>query len=305
MKKYLMIFAAVSALFMTACKPQPQPEKEVTFEITISDLTASEANMAVKPSDNNVFYYFDILASSYMSEYESQEALAADYIEYLIDLADYYTEAGEPTDWIEFLSQGEDSWKFEGLTAETEYIGIAFAIDTAKKELKGKVATKSFTTAEVQKTVLTFQIAMSDTAVWFLPNKQDITYLSLYSEPDSITAYGYTPEDYFHAYMEYMAEMYAYYGYTLDDMVMYGDIYIPVQDGEEVYLEQGHNYLFMAQAYTSGVYNSDFFSAPFTAPVPSNAAANTSKGQFNKQMRLKKAKKIENINKDARAKMAK
>ena len=299
MKKILMI-TAVLALAFTACKPKPGPEPEptpveTTFQITVSDITASEASVAVTPSVDTVFYYFDIMSASYASQFASMEAMADTMVAYLVEEVEYYAangygQYGYPTTLEEVCSKGADDYDFEGLDASTDYIAFAFVVDVKNQDATGKVATKSFTTQEVQNVNLLFELAQTDTAIWFLPNDEDLEYLPFIVDADSLN--GYTIAEYYDLYAEYL--QYTYGEYFEYYCLMYGPIYISYDD-----LEAGHNYLFAARAYTAGVWNSELVTIQFAGPAdtPKNAPAKVvKKGQFNKQMKMKNAKKVQKVN---------
>lgn len=312
MKKILMI-TAVLALAFTACKqkPTPTPEKDVTFNITVSNVTATEASVAVAPSVDTVFYYFDIMSASYASQFASLEAMADTMVAYLVEEVEYYAESGYgqhgyPTTLEEVCSKGADSYDFSGLDATTDYIAFAFVVDVKNKDAKGKVATASFTTGEVQNVSLLFELADSDTAIWFLPNNEDIEYFPTYIDADSIDDYGYSSAaEFFQDYADYLKELYeSYYGAGAFEYncLFSGPIYI-TKDA----LEAGHNYLFLARAYSAGVWNSDLVSIQFAGPTaaPKAPAKVQTKGQFNKQLKMKKAKKIQKATDFNRARQAK
>ena len=295
MKKYLLIIAVVAFAF-AACKPQPKPEKEVTFQISVTDITASTASVNVIPSDTNVMYYYDVMTVAYYDELGSDEAVYADLKEYWDEVIAYYKEMGETLTLEEFMSKGEDGWNYSGLTSNTQFYAFAFAVDSTYA-LKGKITKVNFATEEVQNVNLLFEPALTDTAIWFLPNNEDIDYFPFVLDVDSLN--GYTLAEYYDLYAEYIESMYgAYFEYFL----MSGPVYVSY-DG----LEAGHNYYFAAKAYTDGIWNSDLFQTQFAGPAAATAApAKIEKGGFNQQARMKKAKKIQKVNSDFKAeKMAK
>ena len=146
-----------------------------------------------------------------------------------------------------------------------------------------------------------FELANSDTAIWFLPNNESITYFPAFADVDSLSVYGYaSPAAYYADYAEYVKSMYEYYGYSFDYACFEGPIYVSKDE-----LEAGHTYYFMARAYTSGTWNSDLFTTQFSAGVPTNAPAKMSKNEVRKQLKMKKAKKVSLNNEFNRARIAK
>ena len=299
MKKYLLIMLAVASVAFTACNQKPK-EKEVTFQISVTDVTATNASVNVIPSDTNALYYYDVFTVEYFNELGSDEAVYADLKEYWEEVIAYYKELGYTYTLADFMSKGEDGWDYTGLTPNTQYYAIDFAVDSTY-QLKGAITKVPFATEEVQNVTLLFEPALADTAIFFIPNNDKITYLPLYIDADTLAATGYTDEAYYEGYWEYMEQILTYYGYTLEDMAMYGQVYVAFSE-----LEAGHSYKFMAKAYTDGVWNSDLCVLNFTAPAAAGAPAKIEKGGFDKQVRMKKAKKVQKMNTDFKAeKMAK
>jgi len=307
MKKYLLIFAvAVSAIAFNSCKPKNNPDNpdnpdkpstpEVTFQIAVTDITATTAKVSVTPSSESAFYYFDIIAAEYISEYSSDSAMVQDYVDYYEEMVEEYNkETGSHYSFFdEFVSQGTDGLEYESLSPSTEYYAFAACLDTTDNHVYGKVTKVSFTTDEVQNVQFSLTATPTDTCVIFTPNNNSITFLQDYMDTDTLNAYivanGFTnAEQYFQAYMEYVGQMLVYYGYTLDDMAISGPFYISYTDQ---YVTPGRPFTLMAQAYTGGVFNSNFVSVAFDIPAASGAPA-VKKGQLNQQMKLKKAKKVQ------------
>jgi hypothetical protein len=293
MKKYLFIMLAAASVAIVSCKPQPKPEKEVTFEISVSDVTAQEATVSVVPSDTSKLYYYSVIPSESAATFESMEAMADTIMLYLKKQIDMYAAYGYTRYFNELMDKGNASYTFDELSAQTSYTAFAFVADTVNLVHVGKVAVKAFTTAEVPQVNLTFEAARTDSAIWFLPSNDEITYLPVYVDADSLN--GYTVPEFYQAYWEYIEAMYGMY-YTLDDLVSEGPVYILYEE-----LEAGHNYIFAARAYTAGTWNSSLFQAQFTATVPNSAPAKINKMDFSKQLRMKKAQKYQPMNRDFKA----
>ena len=294
MKKYLFIMLAAVSVVIVSCKPQPKPEKEVTFEISVSDVTAQEATVSVVPSDTSKLYYYSVIPSETAATFESMEEMADTIMLYMKKQIDMYAAYGYTTYFNEITDKGNASYTFDELSAQTSYTAFAFVADTVNLVHVGKVAVKAFTTTEVPQVNLMFEAANTDTAVWFLPNNDEITYLPLYVDADSLN--GYTISEFYEGYWEYIEAMYGMYGMTLDDLVAEGPVYITYD-----LLEAGHNYIFAARAYTAGTWNSSLCQVQFTATVPNSAPAKINKMDFSKQMRMKKAKKYQPMNRDFKA----
>ena len=216
MKKYLFIMLAAASVAIVSCKPQPKPEKEVTFEISVSDVTAQEATVSVVPSDTSKLYYYAVIPSESAATFESMEAMADTIMLYLKKQIDMYAAYGYTRYFNELMDKGNASYTFDELSAQTSYTAFAFVADTVNLVHVGKVAVKAFTTAEVPQVSLMFEAARTDSAIWFLPNNDEITYLPVYVDADSLN--GYTVPEFYQAYWEYIEATYGMY-YTLDDFV--------------------------------------------------------------------------------------
>jgi len=281
-KSILMLFTVVGMLFFTACNNEPKPVP-VTFDITASEITAGSALVTVTPSDTNVLYYFDLFSAENFAGYETPMTAAEDLLEYVKEGVAEYQEYGYDVELVDWLSQGQDSYRFSGLSAETEYVVVAFCVDTATEAIVGSVYHNSFTTPQVEEVELMFEAAISDTAIWFLPNSDEIEYFAMYVDTDTLQSYGFTAAEYF----EYLVN---YYGEYIEYFLMNGPIYVELSE-----LIPGSTYVFAARAYAAGVWNSPLFTANFTAPVentPSEIAPPRTKMQFNRALLKKNAKRV-------------
>ena len=119
---------------------------DVSFTITVENITATGAKVTVTPSDENAVYYFDCFSAAdaasmsdaeiHAALYESWEATAEDYEMDVLDFLPYV------------LSEGEDDYTFSTLKGETEYTVVAFLVDEAGN-LDGAVTRFNFTTEPI------------------------------------------------------------------------------------------------------------------------------------------------------------
>lgn len=276
MKKYLLIITA-AVLAFSACGKKEEPKKDATFQITVSDVAYDEATIKVVPSDTNTLYYFSVMEQSVFDEYTSEAELVAAHVSYWKRMIDAYAQYGYDLSLLDFLSKGNDEYTWDDLTANTVYYAYAFALDTAKQELVGKVQKVQFQTSEVPFVDFSISVATTDTAVWFTPNSDDIDYIATYADVDSMG--GYDNATYFEAYVQYLESYLAQYDYTLSDATYYGKIYLGYDK-----LEASHNYVLLAKAYTAGEFNSNLVVASFSG-TPANAAPARMQS-FNKHARL-------------------
>ena len=280
------IIAKVDSIMSSCLVEVRKPIIPVTFDIQVANITTTTATVTVTPTDDNEYYLYDIISLDNYNKYESDSLMADDVLKTYIEMIEEASLYGYNISLTnEVLSKGPDSYNYTDLCGSTQYYAFAVAVDVNSKKIKGKIIRVPFRTADVEDVTLAFTTQTTDTAVWFLPNNDEITYLPLYVDADSLN--GYTISEYYQAYWEHIETMASMYGMTLDDLVAYGPVYILYDE-----LEAGHNYIFAASAYTAGTWNSSLCQVQFTATVPNNAPAKINQMDFSKQMRMKKAKKI-------------
>ena len=281
MKKYLMIIsAAVLALSFTACNNEPT-KKACTFDIAVSEIAATEATVTVTPSDTNAYYYYSVVDAKTFEAYtkDSIVQIVISNIQYYVDA---YNQYGRATKFTDFLNKGADTYKFEELNGNTNYVVFAFAVDTLNKTINGEMFTKPFTTAQVPNVSLDFNIQYTDTAVFVIPNDNEIEYLYTIIETDTLAAYSLAPQQALEQYNEYLAAAYAQYYYekygyevevTLADLTTTGGLYISFAGAEEHGFTLGAEYMFIARAYTAGSFNSDLVTKTFVLSPLASAPA--------------------------------
>lgn len=95
----------------------------VAFQVTVTDITMTEATVSVVPS-KDVPYYYDYVEAVVMTEYETEDAFAAAYVDFLKQ-----TYGKKLSDR---LFVGDDAYTFtaeDGLTSGTDYYTFAVAIN--------------------------------------------------------------------------------------------------------------------------------------------------------------------------------
>ena len=165
MKKIFSIMAvALVAFSLASCKGHNEPDEpeqptdttvvpvdttdvptvDLTFKITVSNITASAATVALEPSKNDVDYYWTIVGAEDLKKYGADSLAAV----LMLEEVEYYESTYESLVEDNYIVKGKDSYTFSTLQPETEYSVIAFPVD---KELKvtGKAATENFKTAEL------------------------------------------------------------------------------------------------------------------------------------------------------------
>jgi hypothetical protein len=275
MKKYLMIIsAAVLALSFTACNNEPT-KKACTFDIAVSEIAATEATVTVTPSDTNAYYYYSVVDAKTFEAY-AKDTIVQSIISNIQYYVDAYNQHGIATKFTDFLNKGADTYTFDELNGNTNYVVFAFAVDTLKKAIDGEMFTKPFTTAQVPNVSLDFNVQFTDTAVFVIPNDNKIEYLYTIIETDTLAAYNLAPQQALEQYNEYMAQAYSeHYGMTitLSDLTTTGGLYISFEGAEENGFTLGAEYMFIARAYTGGTFNSDLVTKTFVLSPLASAPA--------------------------------
>lgn len=126
----------------------PKAKKDVTFDIAVSDITASAATIAVTPSDASASYYWTYVETSEASGKSDAElvALLTGDMDYMIMLYNYFY--GMEVTYADLLIQGADTSSVSSLSPETSYTVVAAQLDD-EGNLVGAVASESFTTLEL------------------------------------------------------------------------------------------------------------------------------------------------------------
>ena len=144
MKKLLLLFALAGVLW--ACNTN-DASNGVTFKFRMNSLTRYEADVSVKPSNNNIYYYFDMEDVAYLQTYYKSKSM-----EYYVDDDDYdyLSKLGTFDKLVEngTLSRGEDSFVFDQLDVPgTKWVLYAYQINRNLRRV-GKVSYVTFTVPE-------------------------------------------------------------------------------------------------------------------------------------------------------------
>ena len=142
----------------------PKAAQAATIDIAVSNTTATGAQVAITPSDEEAYYVYDFAPASKLqglTDAQIANDLINSYKEYIIE------EMGE--EYIDYLLpylfyDGAFEDEFQGLAANTEYVVFAFYVDE-DGNLQGSVAKKSFKTLEVT-TSKKESISMTDGTVY-------------------------------------------------------------------------------------------------------------------------------------------
>ncbi len=177
-KNLFAVLFAACAMTMTACENlgnggnggngEGNGDSDMTFEITVSDITTSGATVTVVPSDETSLYYFDRVTKEVYKTFDNDKAFMEAMIE---NLRQSCEESGASL--ASAISVGEDGYTYSGdLTPATEYYIYAFAVD-AKLNPNSSLALEPFTTLEAQSSANTFTVSVNGSAITVTPSNND------------------------------------------------------------------------------------------------------------------------------------
>ncbi len=163
--------------------PTPDDPDEVTFAISVSDITATGATVSVVPSDATVTYYFAAIEKSTFDSYSDAQTFATEYI---AEVKSYVELLGY--EFSDLLSQGNDSYSYAGtFTASTEYYAFAVGVDT-DGTVTTDVATEAFTTGEAVASDNTFTVTENLGYITITPSNND-PYVWTISEAEGLDSF--------------------------------------------------------------------------------------------------------------------
>ena len=226
MKKINWLLSAmmVLALSLVACgddptdpgktpTPPPTPTPELTFELSVLDVTKTDATISVVPSDLEAGYFVGVLDAKTVESYEADVEVIAKIFQ---DVKSYAEANGSTFEvyMAEKLKRGAlENHKIEGLSIDTNYYLLVFGVND-KLETSSTLFKQSFKTeannipqssctfdikAYVNLTTVALKVAPSiDTQLWHLINITVDEYQT-YTSADG--EYGWTKEEYFQNYL--------------------------------------------------------------------------------------------------------
>ncbi len=195
---------------------------EVTFEVSVTDVTSNGAFIEVAATPADAYFYFDVVDAAALDEMTKEEvaeyylgALLEDYAEY----ADIFREEYGINSFEEaYLPQGTDEYDYTGyFDAETEYAVVAFSVNIADGNYTvGSVdASTTFTTLEatpVEPSNNTFTASIPEEVPGYFmitPSNEDTYFYTMY-EKEMV---DYLGAQYL---LEYEISYYLQYGYLSD-----------------------------------------------------------------------------------------
>lgn len=208
MKKVFLYVAAMAMFAMgaTSCNPGKDPDQNL-FNIAIENITYQSADVTVTAADSSSYFYFDLVEATELAKV-TNDSMANELIIYIQETMDFYKELGMELFYTDFLSLGKDVYAFDGLDEETEYVVLAFQIDTVAGKVSGKVETKNFTTTKFATTSnLSLTFSKDKGILTITPSKNGELFAFGFLLDEEIE-YGYTFIDFVNEYASYGLDEY-------------------------------------------------------------------------------------------------
>ena len=143
-----------------------------TFEITVTDITASGAAITVTPSIAGATFYWSVAPTTAIVGLSDEDLVKNFLIAELEEGVEYYAQYGYELTIADLLLDEEDSWTYTTLSANTEYVVLAAYLD-AEGNLQESVVKQSFTTLEAQLIDLTFIISQNENGITITPSDNE------------------------------------------------------------------------------------------------------------------------------------
>ena len=136
-------------------------QKEMTFEIDVTDVGLSKATVSVQASEETGVFFMNVFSEQQYQEWGGDETAFANHAAALVD---YYVTMGRTLEEIvtNLGSVGKASISFDDLTADTEYIAYAVGIDE-NFFVNTKATVVRFTTKKAVQSSNTFTVDITGT----------------------------------------------------------------------------------------------------------------------------------------------
>lgn len=168
---------------------QKAAEAQSGYDFTLSyEVDGTAVTMSVVPSDDNIYYYFDVVAIRDLDS-DSQEGMDAYCQEQFELIMSGYDKWGYSIEEAiaDFCSRGEDSFRFADLEQETSYYGYAYAV-AGDGSIASAVTYSPFETGKVEQSDLVLDIRVYDITAYsatldITPSNEDqYTFLITYAD---------------------------------------------------------------------------------------------------------------------------
>ena len=274
LRLFSTLMLAAAALFAVSCdKPEPDPEPkpepptpepvELTFEVSIDEVTKSSVVYSVVPSDKEATYLSIVVPESMLDESGVGEKLATDILAELKNMA-----AGSGKTMDEYMptitAKGDlSNITTDGLAAASDYSLVVFGLDE-KWEATTLPNCTPFTTEEVEVVACTFEVIPTvegtTATIQVTPSDKSVKYhlfiveyamFDAYTNPEG--QYKMSVGDFYAAYLDSELQNYLAQGYPMDmlwDGLFYsGDVKLQAKN-----LNANTDYVYMVAtgAYEDG-----------------------------------------------------
>lgn len=224
-------------------------------DFTLSyEIDGTAVTMTVIPSDNNIHYYFDVVAAEDL-ESDSQEGMEAYCQEQLDLIMSGYDSWGYSIEEAiaDFCSKGEDSFRYADLKQETAYYGYAYAVGDDGTIASG-ITYSTFETGKIEPSDLILEIKVYDITAYsatldIIPSNEDqYTFLITYADDFA----GMADEEILMMLID---------GFWLQPLTG------PVSGETIGDIEPGTNYAVYAFGYQGGMATTQLFKEEFSTPL--------------------------------------
>ena len=149
MKKLSYLFAVVALVASLASCNKKEDVGSDFFKITVSNIEATTADVAIVPADTTTYYSVSMYYATDFVKYGA-DSLAAEYVAQLAEVAKSY--GVETLIQYGYISQGEIAGPVENLIPNTEFAIVAFDLVVSKNDVKlGKeISYKTFKTKDIE-----------------------------------------------------------------------------------------------------------------------------------------------------------
>ena len=173
MKKFLFALVALVLTFAVGCKPTPdtpnEPQKNPVaengdpieledFTVTLTSLHSGDVYFTIEPNDKDMKYWYSLVIKEEMSDVD-EDIYTAD-LDYFNYIANYYSISLEEL-LASNLVNGDIEWRYNALSARTEYVLYMYGLDTDGTPLTA-VNSLTFTTTAVEPLDCSFDIVAGD-----------------------------------------------------------------------------------------------------------------------------------------------
>lgn len=195
--------------------PQTDPN-QLTFKVSVSNITPTTAEITVSPSNETKSYFSDIVTDA--DWLESQKHGFDDYLQYFIEVVMMEQQEMTREEAVKAItSYGNDAYTARGLEPGAKYWAVAVGID-ADGHTTTKPTAEAFTAQTAPESTNTFEIAttaitQTGASITVTPSNSDVYFLDVLSA--DIQSQVPTGTD----YQKYLIDR--YFGWGMLDMYLH------------------------------------------------------------------------------------